>query len=153
MSLPFRDWSRRERIMLAACGASLAMSIAAVFGLGGAVSIAGQDHKITSKDIANGTIRSVDVGKGNLRASDLGIYVVPSAIVTNPGSGSGSTASAQCNSGDKVLGGGGSWLGGGPGLDTDSSAPRYGTWDAWIFSGNDYGGRSNTVAYAICLKN
>lgn len=154
MRIPFANWTRRERMLLAACGTSLALSAAALLGLGGAVSAAGQRDLITGKDIAKNSITSADVRKGGLRASDLGVYVVPSTIVTNQGSGAGATATANCHSGDQVLGGGGAWLGGGPGLDTDSSVPQYnsGGW-SWIFSGNDYGGRSNMLGYAICMKN
>jgi hypothetical protein len=153
MRIPFASWSRRERLLLAACGTSLALSAAALLGLGGAVSTAGQRDLITSKDIAKNTITSADVRKGALRASDMGIYIVPSEIVTNAGHGAGSTATATCHPGDQILGGGGNWLGGGPGLDTDSSAPRYPGGGSWIFSGNDYGDRSNTYALAICMKN
>jgi hypothetical protein len=153
MRLPLASWSRRERILLVACGTSLALSAAAVLGLGGATSSAGQRDLITSKDIAKNTITSADVRKGALRASDLGIYIVPSEIRTNTGHGAGNTATADCHPGDQILGGGGNWLGGGPGLDTDSSAPRYPGGGGWVFSGNDQGDRSNMFALAICMKN
>jgi hypothetical protein len=153
MRIPFASWSRRERMLLAACGTSLALSAAALLGLGGAVSTAGQRDLITGKDIAKNSITSEDVRKGGLRASDLGVYVVPSEIARNPGKGAGNNANANCHPGDQILGGGGSWLGGGPGLDTDSSAPAWYQNDRWTFSGNDYGGASNMVAFAICMKN
>jgi hypothetical protein len=153
MRFPFATRTRRERMLLAVCGTSLALSAAALLGLGGAVSTAGQRDLITGKDIAKNSITSADVRKGGLRASDLGIYLVPSEIRTNPGHGAGNTANADCHTGDQILGGGGSWLGGGPGLDTDSSAPRYPGGGGWLFSGNDHGDRSNMVAFAICMKN
>jgi hypothetical protein len=154
MRLPLGSWSRRERILLAACSAALALSVAALLGVGSGVSAAGQQDRVTSKEIANNTIRSVDVGKGKLRASDLGIYVVDSEIARNPGKGAGTTVYAACNEGDVILGGGGSWLGGGPGLETAQSIPQRGSggW-YWYFTGNDYGGPSNMYATAICMKN
>jgi hypothetical protein len=141
-------------MLLAVCGTSLALSAAAVLGLGEGVSTAGKRDLITSKDIAKNTITSADVRKGALRASDLDIYVSQSTIVNNPGHGAGGTATALCHTGDQVLGGGGAWLGGGPGLDTDQSVPQHVSsgWD-WVFSGNDYGDRSNMLAVAICMKN
>jgi hypothetical protein len=88
-----------------------------------------------------------------LAARLLYISIVPSEIRTNTGDGAGNTATPKCHPGDQILGGGGNWLGGGPGLDTDSSAPYYPGGGAWVFSGNDYGERSNMYALAICLKN
>ncbi|HEY1354676.1 MAG TPA: hypothetical protein VGF09_00025, partial [Solirubrobacterales bacterium] len=85
MRLPFTSWSRRERVLLAVCATSLALSAAAVLGLGEGVSTAGKRDLITSKDIAKNTITSADVRKGALKASDLDIYISPSAIVTNQG--------------------------------------------------------------------
>jgi hypothetical protein len=141
-------------MLLAVCGTSLALSAAALLGLGEGVSTAGKRDLITSKDIAKNTITSADVRKGALKASDLDIYISPSAIVTNQGHGAGGTTTAICHPGDRILGGGTGWLGGGPGLDTEESLPQLTSagW-AWVFSGNDAGGRSNMVAYAICMKN
>ena len=148
MRLPLGSWSRRERAMLAVCGTSLALSVVAILGVGGAVSVAGQSDQVTSKEIANGTIRSVDIRKGSLRASDLGIYQ-RSGLYRYPGPPAGGLVYAQCDKGDRVLGGGHQWAGG-HGFDTDSSIPYAG--ESWQFSG-EAATPSSMLAYAICMKN
>ena len=148
MRLPLGSWSRRERAMLAVSGTSLALSVVAILGVGGAVSVAGQGDQVTSKEIANNTIRSEDIRKGSLRASDLGIYE-RSGLYRYPGPPAGGLVYATCDHGDRVLGGGHLWAGG-HGFDTAGSIPYAG--ETWQFTG-EAATPSSMLAYAICLKN
>jgi hypothetical protein len=103
-------WTSRERALLALCVASLGISIVGYLDLGGSAGAAprGGDERITSSDIAKGTIRSSDLGNGRIRARDLDLYTVYdfSVLVRGKPFFNEATAVAHCRAGDRVISGG-----------------------------------------------
>jgi hypothetical protein len=148
-------WTTRDRALLALCLIATGFSLAAYLDLGGNAGAApgGPGARITSSDIARGTIRSSDVGDGRLRARDLGIYTVagPTARVEGiPGPFNEAPAGARCNRRDRVLSGG--HFNPGHDLHVKISHPDTDShgWTIWVFNASQ-----NPVdfrAYAICMR-
>ena len=146
-------WTRRERVMMGVCAGSLALSIAAVLGLGGAVSVAGSGEQVTSDEIAKGAVRSSDVRNNTLGAADVDVYTVTAGPV-GLANGETRTLVAGCNENDEVVSGGGVVAGGQDGMQLTGSQPGFDNAgnDAWATTASNYSGASAPfLAQAICL--
>jgi hypothetical protein len=103
-------WSPRERALLALCITSLGLSIVGYLDLNGSADArpgtGGFGSSISSGEIRNNTIRPQDVRR--LTATDLGVYSRYGEFAVRVPAGAVFPAYtvADCNEGDRAIGGG-----------------------------------------------
>lgn len=95
---------------------------------------------ITSEKLADDSVTGTTLARVFRRSEQAGVE-----------NGDVASVSAECNEGETLLSGGGSWAGNSAGLILRASAPSA-TGDAWTVSGqNASGGIKQLVATALCL--
>lgn len=105
--------------------------------------------KIGPKDIAKNAVRSKHIKDGQVKAGDLKAIVVREDTQSVSG-GSGVTATATCEAGQKVIAGGADWSNASSDLDLIQS---YRDGNGWTAKGeNNLGITTNFTAFAYCMK-
>lgn len=111
---------------------------------------------VTTGKLANSSVETTKLAAGSVRGGKLGTLIRRGTLIKVPNNTS-RLGSASCQAGERVLSGGGAWVGVGDGTNTTQmhvvhSFPAGGvaSWSTRMFNGS--GVEQEFNAYAVCLQ-